>query len=115
MIYRFKSHFPHRKPGEDFWGLRKNKGWDFGRFGGCYFSAALGMSGLKSPTNIKNEKTRFYFTELGYKTFGPDIIKDAKENKVTLRVIRLKNPDKSQIVYEDEYQVAILPAKKNKK
>ena len=59
-----------------------------------------------------NQKARFYFTEKGYHECGKDFIEEAREYGQILQVIKRKNPKKSQIVYQDEYQVAILPDKK---
>jgi len=38
----------------------------------------------------------------------------ARQRGHTIRLIRRKNPAKSQIVYQDAYQVAILPASRQR-
>jgi hypothetical protein len=87
----------------------KTKMWQFGKFGGAWIKAGLGMSGLKAPKKLKNKRVKFYFTEKGYKKFGPQVISDAKKRDLVLKVICEKNPEKSRIVYSDMYQVALLP------
>jgi hypothetical protein len=74
----------------------------------------LGMSGLPSPDKV-HPRARFYFTEAGFRRFGEEIIADAKAHGQVLRVEKRKNPSRSEIVWQDEWQVAILPAKKRKK
>lgn len=64
--------------------------------------------------NVTNRRTRFYFTEKGWREIGKNVAANARKEGRVIRVIRRKNPDKSQIVYQDELQVAILP-RKNKK
>jgi len=110
MIYRFLSTQPPLKPYSEF---NDKIFWNFLRFGGAWFYGCSNMNGLTAP-NIKNKKARFYFTEAGFHKFAKEIIADAKLFKVPLKVISRKNPKKSQIVYQDKWQVAILP-KKDKK
>jgi hypothetical protein len=74
------------------------------------FAAGLseGLDDLPYP-QFTNPRARFYFTEAGWQKYGRNMYAAARRRGHTIRVIRRKNPDKSQIVYEDEYQVAILP------
>lgn len=66
--------------------------------------------GLKPPTTRKiNPRARFYFTELGWKKFGRELLRRASTRGFGTRLERKKNPKKSETVYEDAYQVAILP------
>jgi hypothetical protein len=67
-----------------------------------------------SPKQRINPRARFYFTEKGWQQVGRvaarNLLKHRKQG-VIVRVLRRKNPDPSQVVYEDELQVAILPRK----
>ena len=74
------------------------------------FSAGLseGLADIPYP-QLTNPQARFYFTKAGWQKYGRNMYAAARRRGHTIRVIRRKNPDKSQIVYEDEYQVAILP------
>ncbi len=74
------------------------------------FSAGVtgGFDDVPTPW-LANPRARFYFTEAGWKQFGQAVLAAAKEEGRMVRVIRRKNPPKSQIVYQDAYQVAILP------
>jgi hypothetical protein len=67
-----------------------------------------GFEEVPTP-RLKIPRSRFYFTELGWRRFGPQIVATAQRQGRTVRVIRRKNPRRSQIVYRDAYQVAILP------
>jgi hypothetical protein len=67
---------------------------------------------LKYP-GIANPRARFYFTEKGWRKIGRFVAVNASWERRVVRVIRRKNPYKSQIVYQDELQVAILPRKRN--
>jgi hypothetical protein len=74
------------------------------------FTAGLseGLGDIPYP-NISNPRARFYFTELGWKRYGRRMYAAACRRGHTIRVVRRKNPARSQIVYRDAYQVAILP------
>jgi hypothetical protein len=74
------------------------------------FSAGVteGFGGLPAP-GFQVPRARFYFTELGWKQFGRAIYAAAQREGRAVRGIRLKNPHRSQLVYQDAYQVAILP------
>ena len=119
MIYRFKSAYKPLKgnprtetsePGKGF----KNKNWHYGRFGGAWAEGCLSLGDLALPKKRINSRAKFYFTEKGYRKYGKDVIASSIEEDQVLQVIKRKNPKKSQIVYEDEYQVAILPEKRKK-
>jgi hypothetical protein len=75
------------------------------------FTAGLseGLDDIPFP-HITNPRARFYFTEAGWQKYGRPMYAAARQRGHTIRVIRRKNPTKSQIVYQDSYQVAILPA-----
>jgi len=65
---------------------------------------------LKAP-EFENRRARFFFTEKGWRTIGQSIVTEAKRRGHLVRVIRRKNPTKSQIFYQDADQVAILPSR----
>ena len=67
-----------------------------------------GLADLPYP-RITNPRARFYFTEIGWHTYGRHVSAAARHHGHVVRVIRCKNPDRSQIVYRDDYQVALLP------
>jgi hypothetical protein len=67
-----------------------------------------GFENVPAP-RLTNPRARFYFTEAGWKQFGQAVLVAAQQEGRKVRVIRRKNPPKSQIVYQDAYQVAILP------
>jgi hypothetical protein len=80
------------------------------------FTAGLGegFGDIPNP-NLTNPRVRFYFTEAGWQKYGRNVYAAARRRGHTIRVIRRKNPAKSQIVYQDAYQVAILPAQRRDK
>jgi len=63
---------------------------------------------LRAP-NISNRRARFYFTERGWKKIGRFVATKAGRAGYVVKVIRRKQPGRSQIVYRDDLQVAILP------
>jgi len=69
--------------------------------------------GLKPPKkkNI-NPRARFYFTEKGWNEVGRKLFDLACEQHYHPKIIRLKNPKRSDVVYADPYQVAVLPNKR---
>ena len=67
-----------------------------------------GLDDIPFP-HLTNPRARFYFTEAGWQKYGRRVYAAARKRGHTIRLIRRKNPAKSQIVYEDVYQVAILP------
>lgn len=124
MIYRFRSAIeplPPKKRSERITYTvgktkfsyidKKRTVWAFGRFGGAFDAAGLDMGDLPAP-DIDNPRARFYFTEAGFHKYGAVIIEDARRRGLVLRVEKQKNPSKSQIVYQDKWQVAILPEKR---
>lgn len=107
MIYRFQSA---QKPT-----LKQNHQWHFPRFGGCFAYGALDIDVPVPNCKSIHDRARFYFTELGYKRNAHIILACAKERGQVLKVIRLKEPDESRVVYRDKWQVAVLPQKKRKR
>ncbi len=73
------------------------------------FTAGLseGLADLPMPS-IRNSRARFYFTEAGWRKYGRNAYAAARKRGHAVRVMRLKNPDKSQVIYRDAWQVAIL-------
>lgn len=86
-----------------------------GKLSGAFYAGVPGFD-LVAP-DFKNARARFYFTEKGWRKLGKQIVVNALEDGHVVRVIRRKNPLKSQVIYQDELQVAILPrtAKRHKK
>jgi hypothetical protein len=75
-----------------------------------------GLSGFDMPyPDLQHPRTRFYFTERGWREIGKSIAAQARSEGHAVRVLRRKNPLPSQIVYQDELQVAILPNKGGKR
>ncbi len=75
------------------------------------FMAGVDGFNLKQP-DIADQRARFYFTEKGWRRIGRFVAVNARREGRLVRVIRCKNPHRSQVVYKDELQVAILPRKK---
>jgi hypothetical protein len=71
------------------------------------WNAGLGGMAVKFP-EIENRRVRFFFTEKGWREVGQAIVAKAVREGHVVRVIRQKNPAKSQIFYQDADQVAIL-------
>jgi hypothetical protein len=101
--------------------LRRGRDPDFANeptgVGKWSFSSALNNEmlamGFKAP-DVKhvNPRARFYFTEWGWEVFGRKLYTLAIQRGYAPKVIRLKNPKRSDVVYVDSYQVAILPKKR---
>lgn len=105
MIYRFLSaQNPEFVRGK----------WDFHRFGGVFVRGVLSIN-VPSPTKKIPEKARFFFTEKGYKINVNLILKSAKQEGQIIKVVSLKEPAASRVVYHDEWQVAVLPLAKRKR
>jgi hypothetical protein len=64
---------------------------------------------LPAPT-ITNPRARFWFTERGWDRFGRVLASEGRRRGYLVKVLRRKNPRRSQIVYADAWQVALLPA-----
>jgi hypothetical protein len=61
--------------------------------------------------DIANARARFWFTELGWDRFGRALVGEGRRQGYVVKVIRRKNPRRSQVVYADEWQMALLPRK----
>ena len=107
MLYRFKSaQNPHLS--------YTTKWWMFQRFGGSFIEGCL-ICDVPSPKKHIPERSRFYFTEAGYKRNVNLIVAEAKEHGQVLQVVRIKEPNRSRVVYRDHWQVALLPPNKRRK
>ena len=82
--------------------------------GGSCFGDIMDLCGLRRPW-LQNPRARFYFTERGWGQVGRFIASAARKRGFKIRVIRLKNPLPSQIVFQDALQVALLHSKTRKK
>ena len=71
----------------------------------------LPLGELVGP-NISNRRARFYFTERGWQKVGRLAAAEARRRGHVVKVIRRKQPRRSQIVYRDDLQVAILPRRR---
>jgi hypothetical protein len=60
---------------------------------------------------LSNPRVRFWFTERGWRDYGLRVAAEARASGRAFRVIRRKNPSKSMVVYRDDWQVALLPAR----
>lgn len=58
---------------------------------------------------LTNPRVRFWFTERGWHAYGLRVAAEARASGRTYRVMRRKNPPRSQVIYRDEWQVALLP------
>ncbi|HPA17463.1 MAG TPA: hypothetical protein PLU30_06920 [Verrucomicrobiae bacterium] len=65
---------------------------------------------LRGP-EITNRRARFYFTEKGWRLIGRFLADAARRDGRVVRVLRRKNPSRSEVVYKDELQLAVLPRK----
>lgn len=65
--------------------------------------------GLHGPS-LENRRARFYFTERGWEKVGRYVVAEAERLGHVVKVVRRKEPDTSRVIYEDELQVALLPA-----
>jgi hypothetical protein len=73
------------------------------------FGAVMFLHGLRAPL-IQNPRARFYFTERGWNKVGRFVAGYARKKGFLMQVIRRKNPSASQIVYQDDRQMALLPS-----
>ena len=84
-------------------------GYD-GRLRGAFF-AGVGLWGwgdLPAPA-VSDERLRFWFTQAGWQEFGVPLIREARRDGQKIRVLKRKNPARSDVVYRDRWQVALLP------
>lgn len=67
-----------------------------------------GLGDIPFP-RISQPRARFYFTEAGWERYGRHVYAAARARRHSVRVVRRKNPARSQVVYRDDFQVAVLP------
>jgi hypothetical protein len=79
-----------------------------------YVGELLDENGIKSP-DISNRRARFYLTQAGWDKIGRRLAAEAKRHGRSVKVIRRKDPKESQVVYRDELQIAVLPARVEKR
>ena len=78
--------------------------------GGGVYDWSNALLGLPCP-HLRNRRARFWFTKMGWKRFGQSLIRGLKEEGFTVVIKTCRSPTHSAIVYEDNWQVAILPDK----
>jgi hypothetical protein len=66
--------------------------------------------GLRAPRKARwPERARFYFTEEGWDRFGRELVRRATKRMLYPRVEKRKNPKPSEVVYQDRWQVVVIP------
>jgi hypothetical protein len=118
MIYRIITEFRMAKGRYDAkrgafvwrWVVPENREYQRMIGAGECFGEIMFARRLRSPL-IQNRRARFYFTERGWDEVGRYVAREAQEKGFLIRVIRRKNPEASQIVYRDAFQVALLHSK----
>lgn len=81
-----------------------------GQLMGAYNAGFFDLGDLPAP-HVANPRTRFWFTEQGWKDYGRHLLADAHRSGRTFRLLVQKNPPRSAVVYRDKWQVALLPVK----
>ena len=118
MIYRIITEFKMIEVGYDpaqnefvaQWVVPKREYQEMTGAGEC-FGQIMFACGLRAPS-IQNPRARFYFTERGWDKVGRSVAGYARKKGFLMRVIRRKNPPASQIVYQDDFQIALLHSKR---
>lgn len=64
------------------------------------------------PFRYRKKGVTFWFTERGWREIGRHVVAEAQKQGVKVRVLKRKNPPRSEVVYKDEWQVALLPHRK---
>ncbi|MCC7021954.1 MAG: hypothetical protein IT338_03960 [Thermomicrobiales bacterium] len=106
MIYRILTSAPDR-----YWSLERG---EYVNEASPLLGAGTTLGGvmwalhLPAP-DIANPRARFWFTERGWDRVGREVAAEARRRGHVVKVIRRKNPRPSQIVFADEWQVALLP------
>jgi dTDP-4-amino-4,6-dideoxygalactose transaminase len=67
-------------------------------------------AGLRVPSYI-HPRAKFWFTELGYNVVGKEIVRFLSLKGENVRVLKKKNPKRSDVAWGDAYQLAVLPIK----
>lgn len=71
--------------------------------------AMMERMGLRGPS-VRSRRARFYFTEAGWRRFGRQIAAEAGRLGFVVRVEKRKEPRRSQVIYRDQFQLALLPS-----
>ncbi len=77
-------------------------------------SPLLDKLGIRGPS-FEKRIARFYFTEEGWRVAGRIIASEGSRCGHVVRCVRLKEPRKSQVVFRDRLQLAILPSRRPKR
>lgn len=80
------------------------------RGAGAPLGAMMWELHLPAP-DFDNPRARFWFTEQGWDRVGRALVAEGRRRGYVIKVIRRKNPRRSQIVYQDDLQLALLPLK----
>lgn len=75
---------------------------------GSVLGGVMWDRGLPAP-GFDNPRARFYFTEDGWRQVGRHVAAAGRQVGYVVQVIRRKNPRRSEIVFRDRLQVALLP------
>jgi hypothetical protein len=111
MIYRILIDDRYREWDEE----KQVWYWTGHELRGAAYGVSDLMWALKLPVPpVTNTRARFYFTELGWRKIGRLLASEAKRRGHLVQVIRRKNPRRSQVVFADKLQLAILPSKSQK-
>jgi hypothetical protein len=119
VIYRIITEFrmiqvgydPAQKEFVAQWVVPKERAYQEMTGAGDCFGQIMFACGLRAPS-IQNPRARFYFTERGWDKVGRFVAGYARKKGFLMRVIRRKNPPASQIVYQDDFQIALLHSKR---
>jgi hypothetical protein len=58
---------------------------------------------------VRTARARFWFTEAGRRRYGAPLAAHIRAQGIPVRIHRRKNPPRSEVVYQDAWQVALLP------
>lgn len=80
-----------------------------GRLAGA-FSAGVGAGWDDLPfAHMPQVAGRCWFTEAGWRRYGRQVAAEARRSGRVVRVVRRKNPRRSQVAYRDRWQLVLLP------
>jgi hypothetical protein len=122
VIYRIITEFrliqcgydPEQKEIVSRWVVPEERAYQEMTGAGDCFGEIMFARGLRAPL-IQNPRARFYFTERGWDKVGRFVARDAREKGFVMRVIRRKNPSASQVVYQDDVQIALLHSNRERR
>ena len=77
-------------------------------FGGAWMVGGV-FCDVPFPNKKNNHKAKFFFTEKGWRNGRNYVLQQIREMGLTHKIICRKNPKRSEIVYQDKFQVAVLP------